>query len=156
MNTNRKYLLSLLLLMLSGCFASNSLFGQNGVESIGVYVAPNSELKYAVSIDVVFVYSEDLASRLADINGETWFQQKSAIISSYSSQLDLLEWQIVNGYADESRILPKGHRKAIKVLAFMYYPGSEQTRVDITNTSAPWLVVESKRLEVKLDSPSIP
>jgi hypothetical protein len=104
----------------------------------------------AIRIDVVFIYSQQALKMVEKIDGQEWFDSKPALVSVNASEIDVLQWELVPGYLDDNKVLPIDHKNAIKVLAFIYLPGSQKSRVDITHLVSPRLVVESKQLVVKV------
>ncbi len=138
---------------MSGCsirsFAElNPWHKYNSVENISVYVAPDPEMQFAVGIDVVFIYSPELVNLIAKLDDQEWFEAKQSIIANYASDIDMLEWQLVSGFEDRSRPLPENHKNAVKILAFMNYPGGKNTSVEITHLTSPRLLVGFKQLKV--------
>ena len=55
---------------------------------------------------------------------------------------------MVPGYSANTKRLPENHENAVKVIAFMKYPGSKKSSVDITQLKTARLVVKSKELSV--------
>ena len=120
----------------------------NSVEEISIYIAPDPNLHFAISIDVVFIYNPETVSLFDKLDGNQWSKTKQFILAGRGSEIDVLQWQLVAGFEDRSRVLPENHEKAVKVLAFMNYPGSEATSVEITQFVSPRLLVESRQLSV--------
>ena len=126
----------------------NPWYSYNKVESVSFLVKPDADLHFAIGIDVVFIYDQQTADSIAQIDGFKWFNQKQVMLMQYGSKLDLLERQMVPDYLQDDNELPKNHKNAIKVLAFMNYPGSNYTSVELTHVKDPLLVVEAKKLMV--------
>ncbi len=156
----RLYLIFFLLLALSACTTLSGIYStlnpwhsENKVNSIAVYVKPDPELLHAVNIDVVFIYTDTVHAMLAGLDAIQWFQQKGGVIAGYSTQLDIMEWQMVSGYGVETKSLPKKHKDAIAVMAFAYSPDNPNAKAVLTELSTPWLVFESKQLKTQLKPP---
>lgn len=161
-----KSLKSLLLLIgLSQLIACSSLptlddiaqlspwYTYNEVEEITVYVHPDPELRYALNIDVIFIYQELVQTMVSDLTAIDWFSQKAGILASYGRQIDVLEWQVVPGFADQSLDLPKRHGDAIAVVAFVYYPPNPDTKAVLTEITTPWLVFKDGKLSTLTQPP---
>lgn len=148
-----------LVLGLGGCSSLSDIkklspwYSANDVERISVYVAPDPALQFAVSIDVVFVYTEAVNIMLSGMNASDWFSQKPAITAGYSNQMDLLEWQMVPGFTDEGRPLPDKHSDALAVMAFAYYPDNPDAKVLISTLKRPWLVFANGSLSATESPP---
>lgn len=152
--------LLLILLMLNGCSTFSSIYStlnpwssENEVKSISVYVTPDPELLHAVSIDVVFIYTDTVHAMLAGLDAIQWFAQKQGVVSGYQTQLDILEWQMVRGYGDQSKSLPEDHKDAIAVMAFAYSPDNPNAKAVLTELSSPWVVFKDKKLTTLKEAP---
>jgi len=151
----RLLIILLLTIKLSACSSVPTLsdiaklspwYTYNEVEEISLYVAPDPELRYALNIDVIFVYQDLLLTVLGDFSALDWFAQKPAILSSYSSDIDVLQWQVVPGFAEQSKTLPQRHSDAIAVMAFVYYPPNPDTKAVLTELKTPWLIFKQGKL----------
>jgi len=153
LNITRIVRLIIICLVMSGCSIRsfhelNPWHKNNSVENISIYVAPDPNLQFAISIDVVFIYNPETVNLIAKLDGYQWYQIKQSLIAGHGSDIDVLEWQMVSGFEDRGRVLPKNHKNAVKVLAFMNYPESKATSVEITHLISPRLLVEFKQLSV--------
>ena len=147
-------------LSLSGCSGFSTIYStvnpwsrENEVDIISVYVAPDPELLHAVSIDVVFIYTETVHAMLAGLDAIQWFEQKQGVIAGYQTQFDLLEWQMVRGYSDQTQSLPEDHKDAIAVMAFAYSPDNPNAKAVLTELTSPWIVFEDKQLTTLQEAP---
>ena len=151
-NIRSSFVAIALTLGLMGCSSLPSLkdlnpwHKENQVRSLSVFVAPDPSLRFALNIDVVFVYSDAVLAMVNNLKGNEWFSQKSGIVSAYSNQVKVLEWQMVSGYADEGRSLPEDHSDALAVIAFAYYPPNPDARVVLNEFKNPWLVFAQGKL----------
>ncbi len=127
----------------------------NAVDSIAVYVVPDPDLGYAINIDVVFIYQEVALTVLKTMSAQDWFQQKDALLSAYGNQIDLLQWQIINGFGDNKKRLPNDRKQAIAVIAYANYPPNPNAKADLTTLSNPWLIFENGELSAKTKSPAL-
>lgn len=152
--TIRTLQIVMICLVISSCSFSgfselNPWYSYNKVEVISVYVEPSSKFRSAISIDVVFIYTQEVADFIGQLDGLKWFELKPMINARYSSEVDTINWEMVPGNEQANRNLPENHKNAVKVLAFMNYPGSIKTSVDLTHLTTPRLVVASEQLIVK-------
>ncbi len=148
----------ILLLTMTACSTlekSMPWYRANQVNSISVYVVPDSNIRYAINIDVVFIYQEVALTVLTTMNAQDWFKQKDALLSAYGNQIDLLQWQIINGFGDNQKSLPNAHKQAIAVIAFANYPDNPNAKADLTTVCNPWLVFEGGELSVQAKSPAL-
>lgn len=125
----------------------------NKVESISVFVPADPELRYALNIDVAFVYTDAVLAMVNGLNGSDWFVQKPGIKAGYGDQIKIMQWQMVAGYADEGRLLPSDHSDALAVVAFAYYPENPNTKVILNEMEAPWLVFSQGKLSASNNAP---
>ncbi len=128
-------------------------YSYNEVEEISVYVEPDPELRYALNVDVIFVYQDLLLTMVNGFSALDWFSQKPAILSSYGSSLDVLQWQVVPGFAEQSKKLPERHSDAIAVLAFVYYPPNPDAKAVLTELKTPWLIFKEGKLTTLAQPP---
>jgi len=157
----RTLLLVCLLPLLGGCSSLsyvNSLMPwhrNNQVDEISVYVTPDTDVAYAISIDVVFIYSDVVQTMLSGLDAVQWFQQKAAIKGGYGPQLEILEWQMVKGYGanNSSQPLPENHKDAINVMAFAYSPDNPKAKAVLTELATPWVVFDKGQLKVVTSAP---
>ena len=146
----------LLALMLSACSGIKKLnpwHTNNDVEAISVYVEPDPALRHAVSIDVLFVYSEKALTAIGNLTATDWFSQKRGLMANYSHELSVLSWQIVKNYTGVSKTLPTDHADAIAVLAFAFYPANPNAKAILTELETPWLVFSKGRLKAVTEPP---
>jgi len=127
----------------------------NQVNQIGVYVAPDATLQYAINIDVVFIYNALTKTVISGLTAEQWFQQKNGLKAAYGQHINTLEWQLVSGFGDDSKILPRNHKQAIAVIAFALSPKNPTAKVEITQFNSPWLVFDEQQLTVQLTPPNL-
>ena len=154
----RPYIIATLLLTLSACSTiekSAPWYRANAVDSISVYVVPDPNIRYAISIDVVFIYQEVALTVLTTMSAQDWFLQKDALLSAYGNQIDLLQWQIINGFGDNQKPLPNDHKEAIAVIAYANYPPNPNAKADLTTLRNPWLIIENGELSAKVRSPAL-
>lgn len=149
--------------LLSACSSVPSLsdiaklspfYKANQVKSIAVYVAPDDTLRYAISIDVVFVYSEAVLTMVNGMNATDWFSKKAGLTSGFGNQLEVLEWQMVAGYADDQTKLPSNHASALAVIAFAYYPDNPNAMVVLTEMETPWILFSDGNLTAVSQAPT--
>ncbi|MDN4504007.1 hypothetical protein QX776_16460 [Alteromonadaceae bacterium BrNp21-10] len=156
LNIQRLFLLMMVLTYLSACTLLNDVnpwARNNQVNSVAVYVAPNENLHHAISIDVLFIYSNEALAALTDVNSNQWFQQKSAFLAGYQASIDILQWQMVAGFSDESIALPTNHKKALAVIAYADHPQNPNGKVILTDFKTPWLIFSNGQLKVQLTPP---
>lgn len=154
--------LSVILLQLNACSSFPTLkdiaklspwYRYNDVEQITLFVHPDPELRYALSIDVVFIYQDLVQTVLSDLTAVDWFSQKTGLLANYGHQIDVLEWQIVPGFAEQSLALPKRHSDAKAVIAFAYYPPNPDTKAVLTELATPWLIFKGGKLSTLAKPP---
>ena len=156
-------LIAVLMSLLTGCSSISSAvdkvkkampwYTANEVDKITVYVAPDPSLRYALSIDVVFVYSELAQTMVASLNAQQWFEQKRAIKAKQQNAVRVLEWTMVSGLGEVAKPLPKDHGDAISVLAFANYPLNPDAQAELTEISNVWLVFADGQLSAASQSP---
>lgn len=157
-----KILAILSMFLLSACSSIPTLddvaqlspwYKRNEVKQVSVYVTPDEGLRHAVNIDVVFVYKYTLLTMVSGMNALDWFEQKSAIKAGYGKSIDILEWQMVAGFADQKLELPERHADAYAVIAFAYYPENPDAKVVLTEIETPWVVFTSGKLTTAETAP---
>jgi hypothetical protein len=120
-------------------------YSANEVESLGLFVPPDQSLNSAIQVDVVFIYSKEALITVNNIDASQWFTQKTAFLAEFAQQLDLMQWQLVEGFSQSSDSLPDNHKKAILVLVFANNPNN---KVDISRFENPWLVLDGTSIKV--------
>lgn len=132
----------------------NPFAGNNSVESIGLYIAPDSKLSYAVSVDVLFLYSEDSVEAIGKLESKDWFSQKAFLKATMGNEFELLEWQLVHAHGDIERELPRKHEEAVKVIAFARTPDfDKKLKVELTDMEAVWLIFKNGQLTAQENNP---
>lgn len=154
--STKNLLLTFFCQYLVGCSTLNSWLpwvDENSIEEISVYVFPDQELRYAVNIEVVFVFSDMTNTVVNAMNAKDWFEKKTEILSSYSKDIAVMQWQIVNGLGKNNNDLPIDHEQAINVIAFAKIPNNPNAKVLITDFKTPWITLKSGILTVTDKSP---
>lgn len=120
-------------------------YSANEVESIGMFVPSDQSLNRAIQLDVIFIYSKDAQITFSNIDANQWFIQKPAFLARFAQQLDVMHWQLVEGFSQSSDSLPDKHKDAILVLVFANNPNN---KVDISRFETPWLVLDGTSIKV--------
>lgn len=130
-------------------------FSGNEVESIGLKVNFDAQLQHAISVDVVFVYDENLIALLSNADAGQWFAEKQGYISNYGFNMDILHREIVPGYSELIMALPEKHSDAKAVIAFAYYPLNPNAKAVLTEIPTPWLLFDAQNMQVMATAPTL-
>lgn len=128
-------------------------YSGNEVESIGLKVNAGSAMKYAVSVDIVFAYDENLIALMTNISSEQWFKEKPGYMASYGPKMDVIQRQIVPGYSELIEVLPGRSVMAKGVYAFAYYPNNPNAKADLTAVATPWLIFDEAQMTMVSAAP---
>ncbi|MCY7293847.1 hypothetical protein [Alteromonas sp. a30] len=159
MNSYRTLMLINLLLCLGACSTMQSLnenmpwYAANEVESIGLQVSYDAQLQHAISVDVVFVYDENLSALLTSASATQWFQEKPGYLASYGHQMHILHREIVPGYNELINTLPQDHKDAKAVFAFANYTNNPNTKATLSVYTTPWLLFDAQNMALLTQRP---
>ncbi|MCC2615013.1 hypothetical protein LJ739_02000 [Aestuariibacter halophilus] len=147
MSLLRVLLLCAITSVLLGCSALQAPWSRaNGLERLSVQMAPSAQLRYALSVDVLFVYDQQVLDVIAPLNAQQWFESKAAFQSMYGQHLRTVQMQLVTGVRFNDITLPDNHHRALAVLAFANDPGNPNTKVILTEQQAPLLIFDGNEL----------
>lgn len=153
-------LLLVVSLHLSACSTMQSMnesmpwFSGNEVESVGLKVNFDAQLQHAISVDIVFIYDENLIALLSNADATQWFSEKAGYISSYGPSMDVIHREIVPGYSELMTELPDNHSDAKAVLAFAYYPLNPNAKAVLTSLPTPWLLFDAETVQILTVAPT--
>ena len=152
--------LLLLSMMLTGCSTLQSInesmpwHSGNQVETVGLKVNFDAQLQHAVSVDVVFIYDENLIAMLSNASAAQWFAEKKGYMANYGFNMDILHREIVPGYSEVISELPERHKDANAVIAFAFYPQNPNAKADLTELPTPWLLFDAQQMQVAAAAPT--
>lgn len=129
-------------------------YSGNEVQSIGLKVNSGTGLKYAVSVDIVFTYDDNLQALLTSISAQQWFQEKRGYMASYGPNMDVLQRQIVPGYSELIEVLPGRSDMAKGVFAFALYPDNPNAKAVLTPVATPWLIFDAVQMTLVTLAPT--
>lgn len=129
-------------------------YAGNDVENIGLQVMFDTQLEHALSVDIVFVYDENLLPLLFAADAGQWFQERAGYLTRYGTQMDVIHREIVPGYSEFIRALPNNHSDAKAVFAFAYYPFNPKAKADLTLIKTPWLTFDAQTMTVLNSAPT--
>ena len=155
-----KYLTPLFFgILLSGCSTIETVneympwYSGNEVQSIGLKVNSGSAMKYAVSVDIVFAYDENLLALMDSMSSEQWFKEKSGYLASYGHNMDVMQRQIVPGYSELIEVLPGRSVMAKGVYAYAFYPNNPNAKAVLTAVATPWLIFDAQQMTLIAAAP---
>lgn len=128
-------------------------YSGNEVQSVGLKVNTGSAMKYAVSVDIIFAYDENLMALMTNISSEQWFKEKSGYMASYGPKMDVIQRQIVPGYSELIEVFPGRSVMAKGVYAFAYYPNNPNAKADMTAVATPWLIFDEAQMTMVSAAP---
>lgn len=152
----------LLSFWLSGCSTIQSInesmpwHSGNEVESIALQVKFDAQLQHAVSVDIVFVYDDNLIALLSNASAAQWFMEKKGYMANYGINMDIIHREIVPGYSESIVELPERHKDAKSVIAFALYPQNPNAKADLTLLATPWLLFDAQQMQVAAAAPTTP
>lgn len=157
----KKHIFTLFLCIISsGCSTIETVneympwYSGNEVQSIGLKVNTGAGMKYAVSVDIIFAYDENLLTLLSNISSEQWFQEKPGYLASYGPNMDVLQRQIVPGYSELIEVLPGRSVMAKGVFAFAYYPNNPNAKAVLSAVQTPWLIFDAVQMTMVSAAPA--
>lgn len=123
---SRKYslptiILVVVLCLLSACGALNVVAGPEPIrlKTIKVVAEISANQNTATAIDIVFVYNNSAVALLPK-TGPEWFEQKSALMLSMASNIEVVSLQVPPATLVNAS-LPMKHEKAIGVYSFVNF-----------------------------------
>lgn len=156
---NKVITITLLSLSLMACSTLQTIqesmpwYSGNEIETIGLKVNYDASLQHAISVDIVFVYDENLQALLSGATAEQWFSQKNGYIASYGTNMDVIHREVVPGYSEFITELPDRHSDAGTVIAFAYYAQNPNAKALITELETPWLLFDESQMTVVSEAP---
>lgn len=128
-------------------------YSGNQVESVGLKVNTGSAMKYAVSVDIIFAYDENLVTLLTSTSSDQWFKEKQGYIASYGVNMDVIQRQIVPGYSELLNQFSERSDLAKGVFAFAFYPNNPNAKAVLTEVATPWLVFDEAQMTMVSSAP---
>lgn len=126
----------------------------NAVREIGLFVKDDKNLNHAVSVDIVFIYDENLQSLLENVSAQQWFNEKPGYLSSYAHLMDIVHREMVPGYNDRLEPMPKNYKDALSVVAFARYPQDPNAKAVLTEQETPWLIFSNDSMQLLTQAPA--
>jgi type VI secretion system protein len=83
----------------------------------------DANLQNPVSLDLVFVYDDQVAENLAKLNGPEWFRQKETLLLLNNKDMDVIHQELVPGSLLNELALPTYRALARKVFLYANYLG---------------------------------
>lgn len=122
----------------------------NDVTSLSIVPLPNANQRYAVDVDVVFIFDTDLAIPLAELTAQQWFAKKSDYLRAYPQSLKVVHSEPMPGLIPLVGDLPAKHARADKVLVFAHYLNQDLPhRMDITGFKNVRIVLQETTFTVE-------
>lgn len=155
----RLWLALVTLLFLGGCSTVQVVneympwYSGNSVESVGLKVNTGTAMNYAVSVDIIFAYDENLVTLLTSTSSDQWFKEKQGYIASYGVNMDVIQRQIVPGYSELLEQFSERSALAKGVFAFAYYPNNPNAKAVLTEVATPWLIFDAAQMTMVSSAP---
>ncbi|BDX06556.1 hypothetical protein [Planctobacterium marinum] len=153
------FLAALTLVFVSACSTVEMVneympwYSGNSVESVGLKVNTGTAMNYAVSVDIVFAYDENLVTLLTSTSSDQWFKERQGYIASYGVNMDVIQRQIVPGYSELLDNFSERSALAKGVFAFAYYPNNPNAKAVLTEVATPWLVFDAAQMTMVSAAP---
>ena len=143
----------LIMLNLSSCSIIGILGPPNNeVRNIALAALQGANDNQPVAVDVVFVYSKELAAAIQSLTANDWFRQKQEYLSVYPGTIKFMHWELVPESLGTTQLLPPDSSDALAVIAFAAYTAAGTHAIDITGVEEVTLQLGARAMSLILDT----